>query len=209
MYSVSTSLPLERALTILEYFYIYVYEEELLKAICHSVYLNSSAMYQRIVTLVILAVSPVFCDDCASEFDILTNHYYELGCTPVSDQSGVIDQLSAVALWHIRSLFSTNKCFGSLFRFQCPDFESFDKEKCHLFGKVYNPHDIIDMDNIPRKICVESCFCGPRYLLKSILLKVENFFLLFVSIHSKIWCWFSCQIQLPLQSLLRAGGILQ
>ncbi|XP_037028775.1 uncharacterized protein LOC119069003 [Bradysia coprophila] len=96
-------------------------------------------MYQRIFTLAILSFSPVFCDDCASEFDILTNHYYELGCTPVSDQSGVIDQ------------------------FQCPDFETFDKEKCHLFGKVYNPHDIIDMDNIPRKICVESCFCGPRF----------------------------------------------
>ncbi|KAJ6640327.1 Sodium/hydrogen exchanger 9B2, partial [Pseudolycoriella hygida] len=47
--------------------------------------------------------------------------------------------------------------------FRCPDFESFDKEKCHLFGKMYNPHDIIDMESLPKKICVESCFCGPSF----------------------------------------------
>lgn len=52
-------------------------------------------MYQRIVTLVILSFSSAFCNDCVNEFDILTNHYYELGCTPISNQSGAIDQLSA------------------------------------------------------------------------------------------------------------------
>lgn len=152
----------------LEYLCYDVYEESL-KAICYSVCLKSSAMYQTIVILVILSFSPVFCNDCENEFDILTNHYYELGCAPVLDQSGIIDQLSAVELWLcFRLLLSRNKISVFTFRFQCPDFESFDKEKCHLFGKVYNPHDIIDVDIIPKKICVENCFCGPRYFFVAI-----------------------------------------
>lgn len=51
-------------------------------------------MYLRIVIVVILSVSSVFSNDCRTEFEILTNHYYELGCTPVLNASGVIDQLS-------------------------------------------------------------------------------------------------------------------
>lgn len=57
-------------------------------------------MYHRIVTLVVLSFSSVFCNDCGTEFDILTNHYHELGCTPVMNESGVIDQLSDIMeLW--------------------------------------------------------------------------------------------------------------
>lgn len=52
-------------------------------------------MYQRIVLLVVLSLSSAFCNGCGNEFDILTNHYHELGCTPSLNKSGAIDQLSA------------------------------------------------------------------------------------------------------------------
>lgn len=65
-------------------------------------------MYQRIVTLVILSFSSAFCNDCENEFDILTNHYYEVGCTPVSNQSGAIDQLSAYRMFCLDVLSTLN-----------------------------------------------------------------------------------------------------
>lgn len=43
-------------------------------------------------------------------------------------------------------------------RFDCPNFEALDKEKCHYEGKTYNSSEFIEKEHVAP--CESACFCG-------------------------------------------------
>ncbi|XP_031619448.1 uncharacterized protein LOC116338382 [Contarinia nasturtii] len=45
-------------------------------------------------------------------------------------------------------------------RFECPDFSTYAKDKCHLNGKVFNINEKIDSKLLPS--CQPSCICDQR-----------------------------------------------
>lgn len=64
-------------------------------------------------------------------------------------------------IFHLKannSFYLIYKPYDFITSFECPDFSSYDKNKCHLSGKSFNVGDEIKDDMVPK--CRAACRCS-------------------------------------------------
>lgn len=82
--------------------------------------------------------------------------YEELRCVGVLDNDGCCFERLKIIFFQTNSY---KKNFN--FRFDCPDWNALDADKCHYNGKSYNIYERMSGSDSPK--CQPACFCREGY----------------------------------------------